>query len=978
MANINNLLDNLDNFQISNHITCLPEDVSSHITHPHNQTKLLCQNICSILGNFDKLLVLLSRIKLDFDFLILTECRLSAIQQNLPALDGYNVHCSTDNFNQNDGVVVYINNALSCTVLEPIFPETNCLVIKISTHTVIVAIYRPYCFKLNVPLFLASLNTVIQSLSSFPNIILVGDINIDISPDSYEKYSEDYLNLLSIHGMLPSHTLPTRQSSCIDHFILKTTKTNKTFVLHPSISDHDAIVLCINIKQPKSVPLTISKIDYVGLEASMSSLDFNPILTLDDPNTAANLLVSLLAQALISNTKLLRLPRRARTIKPWITIGLLRCIRNRDNMHLKLKLSADNSILRVTYRRYRNFCNDILKKVKREYQRQEILAAGSNSRKLWDVIKRNINMNKPKDYSSNLLTMSDSPSRSVNDVNEYFVNIGKSLAEKILLHNNSTVNTNPFTYGVTKSFGLLDTDEAEIESIITSLKNNCAKGWDGIPSSILKQYKNILIPPITHVCRLSLSAGVFPDAFKKAVIKPIYKAGDRSLISNYRPISLLPSLSKVLERIMNKRLMNYLEVNNLLSPHQYGFRAERSTASAVHGLTEFIVGGLDEGRKCLSVFLDLAKAFDTVSIPLLLQKLEHLGIRGLSLNLFRSYLTNRSQLVKIDNHISNDLPVLYGIPQGSILGPSLFLVFINDLCNMQLNNGKIVSFADDTALIFEAPTLEELFINAQNGLNSILRWLGHNLLTINADKTKYMLFSIRNTLSQHHNLNLTAHTCNFDPILCTCPVLENVSTIKYLGINLDQNLNFKTHINLLSTRTRKLVYIFKNLRHIADQKILKVTYYALCQSILTYCITIWGGAHKTTLKKLEVAQRTILKVSTFRPYLFSTSKLYEECKVLSVRQLFIASTVLRKHSLLTYDPNFSQNQRRHDLVCTGKIFKTSFAKRFFVFLGSYLYNKCNGVNKIYALNRYNCKNKVTDWLLNLNYEDTEDLFDVIA
>lgn len=979
-ADVNNLIHRLDEFEISSEsLTCEAEEVSLHVTRPRDKTKLLCQNICSISGNFDGLLTLLSRVNLDFDFLILTECWLRVCHQSPPMLDGYNVYHTTDNFNKNDGVVVYANKSLLCSVLEPVFPETNCLVIKISTHTAIIAIYRPYCFKRNVPLFLSSLDVVLKDLAAFTNIILVGDININIAPDSTEEHFENYLNLLAMHGMLPTHTLPTRRTSCLDHFIIKTKKLNSTFVLHSSITDHEAIILCIDVKQARRAPAIISKIDYTTLDDTMASLNLNPVLTATDPNIAANLLVNLLAQALVSNTKLLRLPRRARTIKPWITPGLLRCIRNRDLMHKKLKIFPNDAILSTTYRRYRNFCNDILKKVKREYQRKEIQDAGTNSKKIWNVIKSNTNMNKSKDSAINLLNMSSTLSKSVNDVNEYFVNIGKSLADKIKMSANVHRTPSISNSHMPHSFALFDTDEVEVENIILSLKSNCAMGWDGIPTMFLKIYKDQLVPSITHVCKLSLSTGIFPDAFKKAVVKPIFKSGNRDCVSNYRPISILPSMSKVLEKIMNKRLIKYLEINNLLSPQQYGFRANKSTSDAVHDLTECIVSNLDGGRKCLSIFLDLAKAFDTVSIPLLLDKLQRLGIRGLPLDLFASYLSQRHQIVKIENHASDDLLLSYGVPQGSILGPSLFLVFINDLCNIQLINGQIVSFADDTALIFYANSIKELYQNAQTGLDLVLGWLGKNLLTINVEKTKYMLFSIRNGPSVEGCFNLTAHTCNsITTQSCFCSNLENVSTIKYLGINLDNNLNFQTHIKQLSGRMRKLIFIFKTLRHIAEQRLILTVYYALGQSILNYCILIWGGTHKSTLKKLEVAQRAVLKVATFRPFLYPTAKLYEECNVLTVRQLFIASTILKKHSELTYDPAFSLNKRRNDLVCPSKLFRTAFVRRFFIFLGSYLYNKCNAKSKIYPLNKYQCKKSITKWLLSLNYDETEKLLEIIS
>ncbi|CAG9121615.1 unnamed protein product [Plutella xylostella] len=213
--------------------------------------------------------------------------------------------------------------------------------------------------------------------------------------------------------------------------------------------------------------------------------------------------------------------------------------------------------------------------------------------------------------------------------------------------------------------------------------------------------------------------GVFPDLFKKSLIHPIHKGGNRDVVGNYRPISVLPALSKILEKLMNSRLTNYLEKENLISNSQFGFRAGRSTEDAVSSLTEYIVDLLDNKRKCIGIFLDLAKAFDTVSIPILLSKMENIGIRGQSLEIFSDYLTNRTQRVKIGNLTSSDLPVTFGVPQGSVLGPSLFLIYINELCLHTPVNGRIFSFADDTALVYEGETWMEARNNAETGLQKV-------------------------------------------------------------------------------------------------------------------------------------------------------------------------------------------------------------------------------------------------------------------
>lgn len=223
-----------------------------------------------------------------------------------------------------------------------------------------------------------------------------------------------------------------------------------------------------------------------------------------------------------------------------------------------------------------------------------------------------------------------------------------------------------------KSFVLESTDEDEIEQVIISLKTNCSVGWDGISNALLKQNRKELIAPLTHIGSKCLELGIFPKDLKLSQAIPIHKGGDKDQVHNYRPIAILPALSKILEKIINLRLVSYLESNKILSQQQFGFRCGKSTDDAVNELVEHISLNLDKGNKCVTIYLDLAKAFDSISVPLLIKKLEKIGITGKPLDLFIDYLTDREQAVRIGSHISATVPITYGVPQGSILGPTLF------------------------------------------------------------------------------------------------------------------------------------------------------------------------------------------------------------------------------------------------------------------------------------------------------------------
>lgn len=393
-------------------------------------------------------------------------------------------------------------------------------------------------------------------------------------------------------------------------------------------------------------------------------------------------------------------------------------------------------------------------------------------------------------------------------------------------------------------------------------------------------------------------------------------------------------------------------------------------------LVNTIITTLDKKRKCVTIFLDLAKAFDTVPTARLLTKLEGLGVRGIPLKLLCDYLSSRTQRVRIGDWVSEEAPVSLGVPQGSIIGPTLFLAYINDLCNLKIDSGKILTFADDTALFFSGDSWTEVFHSAQRGFDKVKKWLERNMLTLNVNKTKYIAFALRASQLPPISMQITAHSCHQAVSPCSCVVLERTCHIRHLGVIVDQTLSFKPHIDALVPKLRKLIYIFKTLKNIADHQVKRMVYYALCQPLLEYCISTWGGTAKTTLLDVERAQRAILKVSAGLPFLHPTVDLYRKWNVLTVRQTFILQIILKKHSTLDYCPDLLKDKRRNKTVASKSSFKTASSQRFYCFLGNFLYNKLNKLLDFYHLPRSCCKIKVKEYLKELDYQSTERLITV--
>lgn len=817
-----------------------------------------------------------------------------------------------------------------------------------------------------------------NTVKKYPTITIMGDINIDIQPENIDRLSPSYLELLASHGLLPGHTLITRGEKCLDHVILKSKNQCSTFVIQTFLTDHCPALLSIKKTRKVNAPKkTITKTDKGIVTEKLSATDLSHILLIDDANLAAELLMHKLMDIVKASTRTFKVPRNRRIIKPWITPGLLRCIRTRDKMHMQLKVVQNNKILTITYTRYRNFCNKLLKKVKTEFEKSELEKHKNNIKMTWQTIQQITYTAKPKTSCDRLLSLATNAQLSVDSVNDYFVNVGKNIADKIHPTNSDPGDVADFLNNLpsrTNSIGLIDADKAEINDILNGLKNDCAVGYDGISTSLLKYCSPVLVPLITHICNVSMTTGIFPKTFKTAIITPVHKGGNGDSVTNYRPISVLTSLSKILEKVINKRLMAYLESYNILSNAQYGFRSGKSTEGAVTGLVDLIVEKVDKKKKVIGIFLDLAKAFDTVSIPILVKKLELIGCRDNFLKLLSDYLTGRAQKTKIGDQISREQTITHGVPQGSVLGPSLFLVYVNDLCNLKLKYGSIFSYADDTALVFEGNSWEEVKARAEEGLKVVMKWLQDNLLSLNIGKTKFMTFT--NSRSRTPVLTVIAHS-NCAQGSCDCTELEQVQSIKYLGVVIDEKLNWKQHINVLTGRVRKLIYIFKNLREVADRRLIINVYNSLCRSILTYCNTAWGGACITYMLQLERAQRAVLKVATFKPYRFPTADLYSDCEVLTVRKLFICNLILSQHKKVNVHENLSTGKRRKDRILNKPTVHTVYAQRHQSFLGPLLYNKANRALKGLAeANQMKCKEALMDWLLTLGYEETEKLLKV--
>ena len=392
--------------------------------------------------------------------------------------------------------------------------------------------------------------------------------------------------------------------------------------------------------------------------------------------------------------------------------------------------------------------------------------------------------------------------------------------------------------------------QISIYEILNEVRNSKSKSSTDVTDFSMFIIKEIILeisPLLKHVFNRSLAEGIFPNVLKKAKVIPIFKSGDKSLAENYRPISLLPQISKIFEKLIKSRISNFLNKFNILNDNQYGFRKNLSTADALSDVLESVNTNLENLENCAIVSIDLRKAFDTLDHDILINKLYIYGIRGIALKLIKSYLSDRIQFVRYNNTDSYYNYIKCGVPQGSVLGPLLFILYINDLPNIS-DTFKSVLFADDTTLIFSNTSILELKNNIQFNINKLYDWLNVNKLSLNISKTNVLLFNIRN---KNININMDLNINNIK--------VKQVSEIKFLGVIIDCKLNWKLQLNYVSSKLSRTIAILHKVKNKLNMKSLILLYNALFLSHLNYCSNIWGNTFKSSLKNIFILQKRAIK-----------------------------------------------------------------------------------------------------------------------
>ena len=567
--------------------------------------------------------------------------------------------------------------------------------------------------------------------------------------------------------------------------------------------------------------------------------------------------------------------------QPWITDGLLTSIQKRHKLYKRyLKNPSTGNKKRHTI--YKNKLTLLLRNAKQKYYYNLFQKHKSDLKKTWSQINDILGK---KNYSSmpNIMfhenNKYDSRQGIVNSFNTFFSNVGKTISKNI--PDVKASFTDYLTEENNSSLFLNPTSVFEIIEFSKTLKPFKASGPDDISPRVVRECIHFIAEPLCDIYNKSISTGIVPDKLKLAKIIPLYKKNDKNKVQNYRPVALLPIFAKLLEKILHQRIYTFFDKNKLLIDEQFGFRKNYSTSSGVLHLTEYISKQIDGGNFCVGVFMDLSKAFDTIDHRILLRKLYYYGIRGIALDLFENYLSNRKQYVVVDGVSSNYETVNCGVPQGSVLGPLLFLIYVNDI-KQASNIFKFSLFADDTSTVASHSNPSTLIKIVNQELVKLNNWFLCNRLHVNYDKTNYMIFRSRNRRVPNNLL----------PVSIGENVIQRKDSLQFLGVIIDEHLSWKNHITHISAKLSRSIGILSRLKYILPFNVLKMLYNSIIVPHLNYCNVIWGHTFKSYLEKLYLLQKRAIRIITKSDYRLPAGPLFVKLGVLPVYELIKFHTLL--------------------------------------------------------------------------------------
>lgn len=701
--------------------------------------------------------------------------------------------------------------------------------------------------------------------------LIVGDVNLDLLKNASAII--DYKNSVESNGYQIQNTISpenatrttTNTASILDHII-----TNKNIVCNLTLADHsisDHKIIDIEMKKMEfNKEKEIFKKAYVNTEAWLHSVNLRH--EQEDIETFEQL-ANIITETKKEHTSEKILKIQAKNY--WINETYIKMLKQRDKSYIRWK-RIQNDHTEKEFKQARNKLNNMRRSLQKKYAEKQIQETNGDHKKIWKVLNNLCGKSGNKSKIHRIVAADgrklESDAELAHEFNRHFSNIGCTLA--------SSIKQNPHGHfeeqSINESVFLKPTDINEIKEIITTLKNNCAPGMDKVTKSDLLKVYHIIGEKLVNMTNKVLETGIYPQELKTAKVIPLHKKGAQDELNNYRPISLLNTFSKILEKVIKNRLISFIQGSFKFDNRQYGFQKNSSTLGTTVDLLEYVSNEIDKNKIAVLVFIDLQKAFDTVNIDILLNKLYKMGCRGITYKLLETYSKNREQYTVVNGEASSKAGVQVGVAQGSVLGPLQYLLYVHSIKFIGLKANYFM-FADDTVLVYTSENSQLLEDTVNEDLKLYYDWLCYNKLSINIEKTVYMTVTQKGKKANQHTIKINN------------TALKKVNEYKYLGLLITSKLSWETHIESVIQKIVPFIGAVKRCAHQLNKNTRYLLYNSFIEPHLRYLIPCWGNTSEYLLNKLQRTQNKAIKAIFSLVWSTPSEQLYQQFPFLNIRQL---------------------------------------------------------------------------------------------